>query len=253
MSKKNILFFLVFVVCFSASYCLAAELDSIKTDYLEGNYRRVIFEGNAMMQKFNFSSLSELSYILGLSNLKIGNLVAAEESFKRVIKNAQGELNAQARMGLADTYLIGGQFQDAEDIYNKIIIDQPNTSLKAAILYRQSLAGFKKGNNSQGNDYLSKLKKDFPFCSELKLSGGIPRVNFSATENQEYSVQVGFFTNHENASSFRSKLLTQGYPAYLEQISNGWRVKVGNFKNKQDAVNLENKLSGEGFPTKVCP
>ena len=251
MSKKNILFF--FILLSFPSYCLASELDTLKTDFLQGNYRRVIFEGQALMKESNFNGSDELNYMLGLSYLKIGNLAAAQESFNRVLKDARGQLNTQARLGLADTYLIGGKLQDAEDIYNKIITDQPNTNLKAAIIYRQSLAGFKKGNNAQGNEYLYKLKKDFPFCPELKSNTGIPRVYASSQETQEYSVQVGFFTNSENANSFKSKLLARGFSAYLEQVSGGWRVKVGRFKSAQDAVDLENKLSKEGFPTKVCP
>ena len=253
MSKKNILFIIVFVFLFFTDYCSASELDRLKADFLQGNYRRVIFEGQAQLKKFNFNSSDELSYILGLSYLKEGNLAAAEEYFKRVIKNTTGELNTQGKLGLADTYLIGGQWQEAEGIYNKIIVDQPNTSLKAAILYRQSLAGFKKGNNAQGNAYLFKLKKDFPACPELKLATSIPRVYSTWQGTREYSVQVGFFANSENAHSFKSKLLARGFPAYLEQANGGWRIKVGRFKSEQEAIDLEGKLSQEGFPTKVCP
>jgi len=253
MSKKNLLSIIVFVLFSLPSFCSAAELNTLKADFLAGNYRRVIFEGQALIKKFNFESSPDLSYILGLSYLKEGNLAAAEESFKRVIKDARGELNTQGRLGLADTYLIGGQLQDAEDIYNRIITDQPNTSLKAAIFFRLSQLEFKKGNNPQRNEYLLRLKKDFPLSPELKLTTGIPRVYSSSQKNQEYSVQVGFFTNSQNANSFKSKLLARDFPAYLEQTSNGWRVKVGRFESVQEAVDLENKLSQEGFPTKICP
>lgn len=253
MGKKNILFIIVLSLLFFPGYSLAAELNTLKANFLQGNYRRVIFEGQTQIKKFNFNSSPDLSYILGLSYLKEGNLAAAEESFKRVIKDARGELNTQAKLGLADTYLIGGQLQEAEDIYNGILVEQPNTNLKAAILYRQSRVEFKKGNNSQGNAYLFRLKRDFPLSPELKLSTGIPRVYPSSRNGQEYSVQVGFFTNSENANSFKSKLLAHNFPAYLEQASNGWRVKVGRFKSEEEAVDLESKLSQEGFPTKICP
>lgn len=255
MNNRNILFIIVIIFALLAftDYCLATELDTLKADFLKGNYRRVIFEGQAQMKKFNFSSSHELSYILGLSYLKEGNLTAAEESFKRVIKDAKGELNTQASLGLADTYLIGGQLQDAEDIYSRIIADQPNTNLKAAMLYRQGLAEFKKGNNSRGNEYLLKLKKDFPLSPELKLATSIPRIYSTLRETQEYSVQVGFFTSNKNADSFNAELLVRGFPAYLEQANNGWRVKVGRFKSVREAMDLASKLSQEGFPTKVCP
>lgn len=253
IGKKNILGILVFILLAFPAYLGAAGLDSLKVDFLQGNYHRVIFEGENQISKFNFNSSDELSYILGLSYLKTGNLKSAEESFKRVIKDARGTLNTQAKLGLADTYLINGQLQEAADIYNAILAEQPNTKFKAAILYRQSLAEFKKGNNSQGNEYLSKLKNDFPLSSELSLTMNIPRSYSVLPKNQEYSVQVGFFTNKENADGFKSKLLDRDFPAYTEQASNGWRVKVGRFKNEQEAVDLERKLSQDGFPTKICP
>ncbi|MFH1190771.1 MAG: SPOR domain-containing protein [Candidatus Omnitrophota bacterium] len=253
MLKKSILFFFVLISLFFSGYCLASELDLLKADFLRGNYRRVIFEGQSQMNKFNFKGGDELSYLVGLSYLKLGDLAAAEESFKRVLKDAQGQLITQARLGLADTYLIGGQLLDAEDNYNKIIIDQPDTHLKAAILYRQSWIGFKKGNNAQGNEYLSKLKKDFPACPELKSTLDILQVYPTLMEDQEYSVQVGFFANQENADNFTSKLSSRGFPAYLEQAGSGWRVKVGRFKHEQEAIDLESKLAQEGFLTKVCP
>jgi hypothetical protein len=43
--NKFILAFLVFFIL--KSFCWAAEIDALKTDFLQGNYRRVIFEGQS--------------------------------------------------------------------------------------------------------------------------------------------------------------------------------------------------------------
>ncbi len=253
MLRKIIPLLIFFVSMFPPVFCWPAELDALKADFLRGNYQRVIFEGHAQVERINLRRADELNCILGLSYLKEHNLAAAQESFKRVLRNSSGKFKTQASLGLADTYLIGGQFQEAEDIYNKLIDEDPNISLKAAILYRLSQCGFKKGNNSQGNEYLSKLKRDFPASLELRITRAIGWIEPVFSGTGEYSVQVGFFANSENADSLKHKLLNKGYPAYVERESAGNRVRVGRFKSRREALDLENKLSKEGFPTKVTP
>ncbi len=234
-------------------FCWSADLDRIKADFLRRNYRRVIFEGLAQLDRINIRSSDELNYIMGLSYLKENNLGQAQESFKRTLKNLSGKFRAQATLALADTYLIAGQYQEAEDIYNKLVNEDPNTSLKAALLYRLSQSGFKKGDNRQGNEYLFKLKKDFPLSPELKLTSGIPRIEVSLKDAGEYCVQVGFFANTVNANNLKERLCALGFPAYVEAAAGGYRVRAGRFKARDEAVDLESKLSKKGFPTKLCP
>ena len=233
--------------------CWPADLDRMKADFLRGNYRRVIFEGLAQLDRIDIRASDELNYILGLSYLKENNLGQAQESFKRALKNPSGKFRTQATLGLADTYLIAGQYQEAEDIYNKLLNEEPDTGLKAALLYRLSQSGFKKGDNRQGNEYLFKLKKDFPLSPELKLTSGIPRIEVSLKDAGEYCVQAGFFANTVNANNLKERLCVLGFPAYVEAAAGGYRVRAGRFKARDEAVDLESKLSKEGFPTKLCP
>lgn len=246
----TVIFFTAFPVI-----CQGVELDALKADFLQGNYRRVIFEGQAQVGQVNNRDAEELSYILGLSFLKENKLTAAQDCFRRILANASSKYRAQATLGLADTYLIGGNFQEAEDIYNKLISDDANSSQKAAILYRQSQSAFKKGNTQSGNEYLSKLKRDFPLSPELRFGRGFSLIEPMPSQNDisEYSVQVGFFTNIANANNFKDKLQDKNYPAYVESASGGFRVKVGRFKTRKEALDLESELSKEGFQTKACP
>lgn len=253
MHRKIIQLFIFSISIFFPAFCWPAELDALKADFLRGNYRRVIFEGQAQVDRINLRAADELGCILGLSYLKEGDLAAAEESFKRVLKNSSGKFKTHAALGLADTYLTGGQFQEAENIYNKLLDEDSNISLKAAILYRLSQSGFKKGNNSQGSEYLFRLKRDFPASPELRLTRAIGWIEPLSKVGGEYSVQVGFFTDRENADNLKDKLLNKGYSAYVEQASGGNRVRVGRFKDRKEALDLEHKLSKEGFPTKICP
>jgi len=149
--------------------------------------------------------------------------------------------------------LVNGQFQQAEDIYNKLIADDSNSRQKPAVLYRLSQLELKKGNHQKGNGYWFKLKKDFPLSPELRSTKAIPLVNASVNNQSGYSVQVGFFTSSANANNFKGTLIAKGYSAYVESFSAGFRVKVGKFNTEKEALELESKLSQEGFQTKLCP
>ena len=231
----------------------AANLDTLKADFLQGNYRRVALEAQAQIGGFNIHGVDELSYLLGLSYLKENKLDQAQECFQRVINHPPGKFKEQAFLASADVYLIKGKFQDAENIYNKLLEDNPSINLKAGILYRLSQSGYRKGNKEQSNEYLLKLKKDFPLSLELRSTNGIPRTEPALNEIGVFSIQVGFFVKNLNADNFKDKLLAMGYPAYVDVSSEGYRVKVGRFKTQTEALDTENKLSREGFSTKLCP
>lgn len=255
-------FYLISLVfLFLPSISWAIEIDALKADFLQGNYRQVIFEAEAQRQGINLGNTDELNYILGLSYLKEGKVSAAQDCFLRILNNPSGKFKGRATLGLADTYLIQSRFPEAQDLYNKLINDDSNTSLKAAVLYRLSQLEFKRNNHQQGNYYLTKLKKDFPLSPELRsnqslgLIGEISKVTDKVVDGEggEHCVQVGFFSNSTNASNLKNKLLAKDFPAYVENASGGYRVRVGKFKTQKQALDLEEKLSQEGFPTKLCP
>ena len=261
--QKNKLILAILACFILPSFCWALNLDTLKADFLQGNYRRVIFEGQAEVDRMHLGNLDELNYILALSYLKESKLDLAQDSFRRILNNPNSKFNEEASLGLGDTYLVAGQFQQAEDIYNKLIAADSNSSQKPAILYRLSQLELKKGLHQKGNDYWFKLKRDFPLSPELRVTKGIVFVNTSVkicepsvnlpAESGEYSVQIGFFTSSANANNLKDTLLSKNYPAYVETSGTGYRVKVGRFKSEKEALDLESKLSQDGFQTKVCP
>ena len=245
------------------NFCWALDSDTLKADFLQGNYHRVIFEGQAQLDRVHLGNTDELNYLLGLSYLKESKLDLAGDCFRRILNNPNSKLKEEAGLGLADTYLVSGQFQQAEDIYNKLVTDDSNSRQKPAVLYRLSQLEFKKGDHQKGNEYWSKLKRDFPLSPELKVVKGITFVNTSVNAcapladvsagTGGYSVQIGFFTSGANANNLKDALLNKNYPAYVETSGAGYRVKVGRLKSEKEALDLEEKLSHDGFSTKVCP
>jgi tetratricopeptide (TPR) repeat protein len=252
------------LVCFSQySSAWAFDLDALKADFLQGNYRRVIFEGQAELSRIRFGNADELNYIVGLSYIKEAKLDLAQDCFRRILDNSASKFKAEAGLALADTYLVSGKFQEAEAAYHKLISDSINSPQKPAVLYRLSQLESRRGNYQKSSEYLTKLKRDFPLSPELRGSKGIvvvgpsvgecePALNSSA-EGGEYSIQVGFFTSSANANNFKDTLLSKNYPAYLEDAGSGYRVKVGKVKSRQEALDLEDRLIRDGFQTKICP
>ncbi len=241
--------------------CQALEMDDLKADFLQGNYNRVIFEAEGQLKKINIGNTDELNYILGLSFLKMSKFSLAQECFNRILVNQKSKFSEQASLGLADVYLMQGNFAAAQDTYQKIINQDSNSNLKAAVLYRLSQLEFKRGNHQQGNSYYSKLKNDFPLSPELRANKGLGYIReisdlTDKTVDQSgvlYCVQVGFFSNSINADNLKNKLLSKNFPAYVENLSTGYRVRVGRFNTQKESQELETRLSQEGFPTKLCP
>ncbi len=236
------------------SFASAANLDGLKADFLQGNYRRVILEASVQAGHFNIQGGDELNYILGLSYLKEEKIEESRDCLRRVMSNPISKFKESAALSYADTYLLSGQYQDAEELYRKLLEANPATKLKAAVLYRMSQSGYRKGSRAQFDEYLSRLKRDFPLNLEI-LSAGLPRAGApaAAVSTGDFSVQVGFFTKEMNAVNFKNKLAARGYSVFVDGSKEGYRVKVGRFKTQSEALSMEKKLSEEGFPTKICP
>lgn len=236
--------------------CYASSLDSLKTSLLRGDYKSGISEGEGLISGGMHSD--ELYYLLGLCYLKDGNYQRSSDNFEAVIKEFSGSrLKEESMLGLGDTYLLREDFDKARETFRGIIKTYPHTRLKAQIYYRLSEIGFKNGDTAQGQDYLFKLRENYPLTPEVRQNQGIcpgGKNNF----NFYYSVQLGSFSNPENAGNLSRKLLRDGYPAYIEESSSlagskTYRVRVGKLKSRQEAEDLNKRLSREGYPTRICP
>ncbi len=212
--------FLIFGV-FSGVYAL--NVDKVKVYFLSGDYRAAISEGERLITKDEYSS--ELHYLLGVSYLKEADYQSSADHFKIVINNFKdSRFKEEARIGLADTYLLRGDLNNAKSLYRELIDENPKTKFKEQVNSRLNEIGSKKANGLEGEQ------------------AGL-----------YYSVQVGSFSNLNNAKNFVRKLINSGYPAYMEGSQPAYRVKVGKLKTRSQAEELSKRLSGQGYPTKICP
>lgn len=247
--------------CFSAlSFalpCYALNLEKAKIYFLSGDYSSCIKEGERILAGSSYSpDIDELYYILGLSYLKDENFLRASDIFEIILKEFKNSpFRDEAQLGLGDTYFLKGDFVKAGDCYRELMNNNPSTKLKAQAYYRLSQVGYKQGDSGQGKEYLDKLKQDFPFSPELKLSQDLSLP--SDPSGLYYTVQVGAFSNPTNARNLTQRLIQNGYPAYIEELASGgnisYRVRVGKLQLRQEVLALEKKLASEGYPTKVYP
>jgi tetratricopeptide (TPR) repeat protein len=250
------IFCVYFIGCaaFSGSNAYALDIDGIKASFIGGDYKAAIIEGEkALADNGKDQNIDELYYILGMCYLKDGNYLRASDIFEIIIgefKNSR--YKPEARLGLADTYFLRGDFQKAQKGYLDLELDKEASRLKPSVYYRLSECEAKLGNTAAAKDYLDKLNREFPLNTESGLEESC-----SLSRDFYYSVQVGSFLSNTNAENLVRQLQRKGYTAYVEKgTSQGaavYRVKSGKFSSRQEAIELGSKLSGEGYPTKICP
>jgi len=256
MVKNTIRLILTAVLNFSiTAICFALNMDTLEAKFLQGNYRDVISRGEILLESVDARDFCELSNYIALSYLKTGDTQSAKKYFENVLLKADSTvLKERARIGLADAFLLSGDLKNSQQIYLGIIEDNPNTKLKAAILYRISRIALNDGNNQKANEYLFKLKKDYPLAEELNLKDELRLSTLTLNkDNPAYTVQVGYFSNSVNADKLKKELIAKGYPAYIDDSSGSYRVRVGRLNNQEAANSLEDKLLKDGYSTKIFP
>lgn len=68
-------------------------------------------------------------------------------------------------------------------------------------------------------------------------------------QGETYHVQTGAFRNETYARRLLDELLSQDYPAFIDDSSIYYRVRVGTFDNLEDAVQMERNLKRAGYAT----
>ena len=231
----------------------ALNLDKARFYFLNGDYSACINEGEKILSGLGDSrEFDNLYYLLGLSYLKEGNYLRASDIFEIILKEFKNSsFKEEARLGLGDTYFLRGDYNKAAGYYKDLLSRNSHAKFASLLYYRLSQCAFKTGKTAEGQDYLCKLRKEFPLNLEsIANKDLVPSVNY-------YTVQTGSFSSSRNASNLEQKLTQKNYPAYIEESNSqgkiSYRVKVGRFASRADAIELADKLSREGYPTKICP
>jgi tetratricopeptide (TPR) repeat protein len=253
------IYFLFFICCWLFAFstdCRALGLDNLRNHFLSGDYKACIREGEKLIaQSGSGKGLDELYYILGLSYLKDGNSLRASDIFEIVINEYRNsKFQDEAKLGLGDSYFLRRDYGRAQDSYGALLKDRPQSKLKPAIYYRLSQLGKRTADKKKEQEFLAKLKSEFPRSPEaltakeflpgpmiapagvIATPATAPKPSLpekdiilaplakpaSSESTQElitgsFSVQVGAFSSLENARKLTLKLKAQRHSAYISE------------------------------------
>jgi len=245
---------LIFLFCIFSNTAQALDLSRIHAHLLRADYLSAINEAERILaeQKGQEQGIDELYYLLAIAYLKNGNLLRAADIFEIIINEFKNSrFRDEAYLGLGDISLLESDYADAEKRYREFLMDNSSSRLAALANFKLAQALLKQGKWEDAKECLKYIEENYPLSLEAKLIKKLSGLEMF------FTVQVGSFSNQNNAQILWQKLSQQGYPAYLQEVeSEGktiYRVRVGKLETRQEAEKLEKELSSLGYPVKIFP
>lgn len=250
MRKNSFILFLVTGYWLLVSpQTFAGALPHTEELYLQGRYSESINECAVNIARNH--NIDQAYYLLGLNCLKINDLQRARDKLKFMTDSFHSSrYYQQAKLAYADTYLQEQKFKEARQLYERML----NESEKFApgIYLRIGECAMKTGNWQEAKKYFRMIKDRYPLSLEAKETD-----KFVYENEYFFTVQIGTFTNQNNALKLKEKLKVKNYDSYIAELSlpqnKLYRVRVGKFKNRQEAEVISDALEKDGYPAKIYP
>lgn len=250
---------LVAAVCFLSfgAVSLAFAEDAMfkaKDLFLQHQYVQTIAECDRVIvhNPQNLEVLAEANYYSGASYVNLFDFLSAKKSFQVIIDKYKGtSYYEDAYLGLGDIELLQENLHEALKAYTAFYLTSPSKKRMATVYFRLAEVNLKLGNKDEFEKYYKKLQEEFPMSFEAKDSHRL------LEHEDSYTVQVGAFTNYENAEKFIAQVKAKGYEVYsvLCMLSGKklCRIRVGRCRTFQEAEELKKKLEADGYPAKIFP
>lgn len=235
----------------------ALDLTSAKSYFLNADYAASIKECEKILAQTNYSpEMDSVYYILGLSYLKEGNYLRAEDIFEIIIEEfPKSSFIPNALLSWGDAAFLRGNYTQARTRYQGLLKEPSYRQMRPQAYFRLSKCATKEGDTQNAQMYLMRLAHDFPESASKNLGED----DLFKLDKLYYSIQVGFFYNKRYAHSLIIRLGRKGYRSYLEETpadtsnAKSYRVKVGKFRQYKEALAVSKKLAEQGYPTKITP
>lgn len=225
MERKVSLIFALFLVLALRSEPLLAKSEGLRAAealMLQDAYAQAAGECRKLIAGRSSVALkTRAQYLLGICLLQTAEFEQARESFNAVLRsNTHGEYRDDASLGIADSYLLAGDYTQAGQRYEQFLQDYPQSPLLGLAQTHLEESRFRKPYN-----------------------------------NSYFSVQVGCFSKKDNAEEVRDGLISSGFQGYILKLPNEelFRVRVGKFSERLQAELAEQQLKAQGYATKICP
>ncbi|MFA5038925.1 MAG: SPOR domain-containing protein [Candidatus Omnitrophota bacterium] len=253
MLKKTIFFLVCF---FPAATVWAAEnpLERAHLFFLQKQYVQAIDECGLAIKTHPDKPevVSEANYLAGASYVNLFDFFTAKKNFKVVTEQYKGSAYYEdAYLGLGDIEFLQENFSAALKIYEEFLRLDPSKKRRATLYFRLAEIYLKQGNEELFRKFYDRLQKDFPLSFEAKDSRRL------TVHDAYFTVQVGAFTNFENAEKFIKRLKDKGYNVYsvLCMLSGKklCRIRIGRFQTEEEAEVVKRQLQKDGYFAKIFP
>jgi tetratricopeptide (TPR) repeat protein len=223
LKRLNLVWLVAILFCFNGEPpASAGQLKDAEVLIMQNEYTRAARECKKVLSARTRTKIKARAYyLLGVCELKQGRFSQARKNFQAILRRfPRSPYCDDARLGIAHSYYLAQDFNQAGIRYSRFLQDFP----------RSQLAGIAR--------------------NQLNICQKTEPVN-----NSYFAVQVGCFGNTRNAQRLRDELVDRGFQAYLLELPDEdfCRVRVGRFDTRLEAELLEQNLRARGYPTRVCP
>lgn len=254
--KHKTVIFLVAVMALSWTVSALAEdiFSRAQALFLQKKYWQAIEECTDVIKKnsSNKEVLAEANYLAGASYVNLFDFLSAKKSFQAVVDKYKETLYFEdAALALGDVEFVQENLYEASKSYTEFLLTKPSNRRLATLYFRLAEVSAKLGKKEEKDKYLGMLQREFPGSFDARDAQRLKRTgNF-------YTVQVGAFTNFENADNFVDELKAKGYEVYsilcLLSGKKLCRIRVGRFSSEKEAEGLKSRLERDGYFAKIFP
>jgi tetratricopeptide (TPR) repeat protein len=247
----------LFLLCFGPSVSVWAEAGSLKQArafFLQKNYVQVIDVCTRTLTQSSVSreAAAEANYLTATSYVNLFDFLTAKKNFKAIVEKCKGTaFYEDAYLGLGEVEFLQENLEEALKVYMEFEAANPSPKRRATLYFRLAELYLKKGDEANFKSYLARLESEFPNSFEVRDAR---RLTLDATV---FTVQVGAFTNYENADKCIASLKEKGYDVYsvLCMLSGKklCRIRVGRCPTMEEAEALKARLEKDGFFAKIFP
>jgi len=258
MQRRDFQFVRIFgLLIFSwLAFCGLAdiELDDVQTAVIEQDYEKAQrLAENFLAGNPEKSQWFEAEYYLGLSKLYLQKYAEARAAFEKILAAGPSRGFAdRAGLGIIDSYMLDGDFENALKLSQKLLADSPRSEFLSLIYFKIGRAHFKLAHWEEATKFLEIVIDRFADSPEAHLARQL------LEEKHYFAVQIGSFRDQGLAERLVADMRAEDKYAYIvETVDKGgqkfFRVRVGQFSRLDQALAMARKLSQLGYPTLIYP
>ena len=176
-----------------------------------------------------------------------GNYFAARQDFERCLsKTNEKDLQSATLLRLGECYMREDRFDEAEDLYRKLLKKFPYSAKRDDVLYLLGVACLRQAKWDEAEGYLGQVIRNYPYSSRKSLAQ-----EKMPAEDRFFSVQVSALRTRKKALAVQQKLSKQGFDSFIRVINRSgtsyYCVRTGRFSSWGQVKQHAQRVEAAGF------